>query len=103
MKKLEKDIEKPCKRFARRCGWYVRKFVSPANRSVPDDIFVKNGRVIFVEFKAPKKQPTEAQWDEIFMLELAGAEVYVVDFYDTRWADILNEPPSKRMPIVKKS
>jgi hypothetical protein len=96
---LERDIEGRCKRFARERGWYVRKFVSPSNRSVPDDIFVKNGRVLFVEFKKPGGKLTDKQRDEAVALELAGAEFYLVDFYDQRWAGILGEAPAPRMPI----
>lgn len=75
----EKDIESACKAKARRLGWLVRKYSSPHNSAVPDDLFIKGGRVIFVEFKAPGKKPTELQAEEIKKMREAGATVYVVD------------------------
>lgn len=76
---LEKDIEQPCKRRASREGWLVRKYSSPKRTAVPDDMFIKNGRVFFVEFKAPGKVPTELQEEEIKKMREAGATVYVCD------------------------
>lgn len=73
---LESDIENPCKRWAKARGWFVRKYKSPGNRSAPDDIFVKDGRVIFVEFKAPGKSSTELQTKEQNEMESHGCEVY---------------------------
>lgn len=59
---LEKDIQKACVDWARECGWWARKFVSPANRSVPDYLFSKmiDGKqyAVAVEFKAPGKLRT---------------------------------------------
>ena len=76
---LEKDIESWAKRKAREAGWYVRKFTSPGNRSVPDDLFLKNGRVFWVEFKATGKEPTELQEDEHKAIRDHGGTVYVCD------------------------
>lgn len=72
-------IENTCKRWARDRGFYVRKFASPGNRSVPDDIFAKDGTVVFVEFKAPGKTPTELQEEEHKALRDAGLDVMVFD------------------------
>lgn len=86
----EKDIESWAKRKAREAGWYVRKFTSPGNRSVPDDIFIKNGHVFFVEFKAAGKGPTDLQYQEHLALKAAGVTVYVCDSRDlfmVIWAD----------------
>lgn len=76
---LESDVEDPCKRWARGRGWLVRKFKSPSNRSGMDDIFVKHGRHVWVEFKRPRKKPTEKQADEHKAFRDAGAEVHVID------------------------
>lgn len=75
----EKDVEGPSKAKARRAGWLVRKYSSPSNSAVPDDIFIRGGRVFFVEFKAPGKKPTELQEEEIKKMREHGATVYVVD------------------------
>lgn len=49
----ERDIERRVCALARAKGWSVFKWVSPSRRGVPDRIFVRDGRVVFVEFKAP--------------------------------------------------
>lgn len=76
---LEKQIESWCKKYARERGWYVRKFTSPANRSVPDDIFLKNGFAFWVEFKATGKKATDAQRYEHEQLIQHGAYTHVCD------------------------
>lgn len=68
----EKAVESESKDWARRNGWWVRKFSSPANRAVPDDIFMKDGTVWFIEMKKPGEKPTPAQWDEIEKIRAAG-------------------------------
>lgn len=77
---LEKDIQAPSVRKARRAGWWARKFSSqPGNTSVPDYIFARNGRVFFVEFKAPGKDATDRQKEEHKLMRAAGLTVYVCD------------------------
>lgn len=39
----------------------VFKFTSPSNIGVPDRIFIKNGVVIFIEFKQKNKKPSKIQ------------------------------------------
>lgn len=76
---LERDIEGWSKRKAKAAGWWVRKFKSPGNRSVPDDVFAKNGRTFYVEFKATGEVPTELQADEHRQMRAAGLTVYWTD------------------------
>lgn len=78
----EAKIEKRCKSKARRDDWWVRKFSSPANNAVPDDIFLKEGRLVFIEFKKPGNTPTELQWIEINLINEAGGEAYWCDSYE---------------------
>ncbi|MGH8235419.1 MAG: VRR-NUC domain-containing protein [Steroidobacteraceae bacterium] len=78
-KLLEKDIENPCKTWARARGSYCRKFVSTANRSVPDDLMITRGWVWFAEFKKPGGKLTENQQEEHDAIRAAGGEVYVFD------------------------
>ena len=80
---LEKDIEEKVCRYARVHNFYVRKFSSPNYRSVPDRMLISpKGHVVFIEFKAPKKQPTQAQAREIERLRDYGQRVYVVDDWE---------------------
>ncbi len=75
----EKKIESKGKKWARDHGWHVRKWSAPGNSGVPDDIFVKGGRVVFIEFKRVGKVPTGLQCDEAEQLQKAGAEVWWTD------------------------
>ena len=68
----EKKVEQKAKRWARDHGWYARKFTSPSQRSVPDDLFLKDGKVIFIEFKREGETPTPAQWVEIDTIRKNG-------------------------------
>lgn len=76
---LEVDIQSRCVAYARSLGAYARKFSSPANRSVPDYIFIIRGQTWFVEFKRQGGEPTAAQWKEHEAIRLAGGEVWVID------------------------
>lgn len=81
-RRLEKSIEKACKHWAQARGWWCAKFKSPGKRSAPDDIFVRWGFHVFVEFKAEGEEATENQ--ELYHAEMfqAGCVVYVVDSVD---------------------
>lgn len=85
-RKLEKDVEKRCKDWARDHGWWVRKFKSPGNRSVPDDIFAKKflgtSRKVAVEFKRFGKTSTDKQVEQQGLMRDAGWEVYEIDSYE---------------------
>lgn len=76
---LERDIERKACEIAKAAGWLAFKFVSPAQRGVPDRIFIKDGRVVFIEFKAPGAKPTALQWRMINRLIAQGCEVHVCD------------------------
>ena len=75
--KNEAQIEAAACRWAIDNGWLSYKFTSPARRSVPDRMFIKEGRVVYVEFKRPGGRLTEGQEREIKKLREAGAEVHV--------------------------
>ena len=76
---LEKKIEKKCADLAKKAGWLTYKFVSPSQRGVPDRIFIKDGRTVFVEFKALGKKPSQLQAQTIRKMQAQGCEVYVCD------------------------
>jgi len=76
---LEADVEGAGKYYAKSRGFYVRKFSSPAKRSVPDDLFLKMGVCFFIEFKAPGKKATPSQLREHEKIRAQGFEVYVID------------------------
>lgn len=58
----ESSLEQAVVRYCKAWGVLTYKFVSPSNRGVPDRVFIaQNGRVGFLELKAPGKKPTEMQ------------------------------------------
>ena len=76
---LEKTIERAVCKAAKAAGWLCFKFTSPGNVGVPDRLFIKDGRHIFIEFKAPGRQPRKIQIAVINKMIATGAEVYIVD------------------------
>lgn len=76
---LERDIESWSKRLADKYSWWHKKFKSPGNRSAPDQIFAKNARVFWVEFKATGVPVTEKQHLYHEEMRAAGLTVYVCD------------------------
>lgn len=80
----ESSIEKAVCEYAKDCGWLVYKFVSPNNRGVPDRMFIKDGRMFFIEFKATGKRSKVTQLQTFKMTELMVHEFkcYVIDDID---------------------
>ena len=75
----ESVIEQRVCSYARDRGWLTYKWVSPANRGVPDRILFRDGRVLLIEFKAPGKRPTKLQSYIHQRLEKEGFKVHVID------------------------
>lgn len=75
----EASIEKTVNRMARERGWLERKFTSPGRRSAPDRYWLRNGVLVFVEYKSPGKKPTRAQMHEHATIRAHGGRVFVVD------------------------
>lgn len=78
-KPLEKDIEGDAVAFAEKHGWWVCKFVSPGKNGVPDRLFIRDGRHVFIEFKREGEKPRKQQLKRHREMREYGAEVYVVD------------------------
>ena len=80
---LEASIEARVVQMAERDGWYVRKLKWIGRRSAPDRMFVRDGRVVFIEFKRPGGRRSAGQIAEVSTLRKHGAEAYFVDSVDT--------------------
>lgn len=77
---LERNVEQALVRKVKSLGGMCEKFTSPGRRSVPDRIItMPNGRIIFVELKAPKKKPTENQLRDHAKRRALGCDVRVID------------------------
>lgn len=75
----ESYIERKVCEYAKSLGWMVFKFNSPGKSGVPDRIFMKKGKIVFIEFKAAGKRPTKLQLHIHREMENAGFHVHVVD------------------------
>lgn len=76
---LESKVEKDIVKMAKGLGYWVCKFTSPALAGVPDRMFIRNGRVVFIEIKRPGNAPTKLQEIRMRDMEAHGAEVHWVD------------------------
>jgi hypothetical protein len=78
----EAEIEKPAVALASTAGWFVRKVEWPGRRGAPDRVFIKDGRVVWIEFKSPTGKLSLLQEKEIKRMREAGAEVHVCSDLD---------------------
>lgn len=75
----EKTVENTLKQAVMRAGGLCWKLVSPGMDGVPDRICLKNGRIVFVEVKAPGKKPRPIQHRRINQLRDHGFTCLIVD------------------------
>ena len=79
----ESSLEGRAGVYAKKIGYWHRKFKSPGRRSAPDRIFASAfGFVLFVEFKAYGEKATPLQKDEHDEMRANGLIVYVCDNFD---------------------
>ena len=85
----ESTLEAKIVKFCRENGILTYKFSSPSHRGVPDRIMMKNGKVLFMELKAPGKKPTTLQLHEMGKIRQSGnAAVWTDDFSAVTKEDI---------------
>ena len=76
----EKVIERKLVQSVTHMGGLALKFTSPGMAGVPDRLLLfPNGKIVFVEMKAPGKQPTKLQRFRHAQLRDLGFRVYVID------------------------
>ena len=75
----ESHIEKAVCDHARANGCMVMKLAGPNQKGQPDRMFLKNGRVLFLEFKAPGKLPTALQESWMTRLRAKGFHAWACD------------------------
>ncbi|EDR2105050.1 VRR-NUC domain-containing protein [Salmonella enterica subsp. enterica] len=75
----ENIIEKHLVAEVKKVGGVAYKFISPGRRSVPDRlVLLPGGRLVFVECKAPGKEPRADQLREHERLRALGFSVVVL-------------------------
>ncbi|MCR4638254.1 VRR-NUC domain-containing protein [Ruminococcus sp.] len=76
----EKFIEHKLREIVRERGGIALKFVSPGFSGVPDRlVLMPNGKIAFVEVKAPGEKPRALQVSRHKLLRRLGFKVYVLD------------------------
>lgn len=79
----EKYIEKQLKIKVKNMGGIAAKFVSPGLDGVPDRlVLLPNGKIAFIELKAPGKKARPLQVRRMKQLKQLGFACYVVDHVD---------------------
>lgn len=79
MSELEKAVESKIVAYARARGWWCAKFTSPGLAGVPDRVFIRNGRVVFIEVKRAGERPRQQQVKRMQDMRDHGAEVHWTD------------------------
>lgn len=79
----EKQIEQRFTEEIRNAGGMALKFVSPGMNGMPDRlVLMPEGRMAFVEMKAPGQKPRKLQLRRHRQLQVLGFPVYVLDSLD---------------------
>lgn len=68
----ESAVEKTICDHAETKGWIALKLRGAGDRGKPDRMFLRNGQAVFMEVKAPGKQPTALQERWLRQLNDAG-------------------------------
>ncbi|MDK4252763.1 VRR-NUC domain-containing protein [Corynebacterium propinquum] len=77
---LEKTIEQALVRATKKAGGIAPKLTSPANAGMPDRIIIlPNGKICFVELKAPGQKPRPLQIRQMQRLANLGCMVRTLD------------------------
>ena len=78
----EQFIESQLKKAVEASGGLCWKLVCPGTSGVPDRICLMNSQAVFVELKAPGKQPRPIQQRRMNQLRQQGFTALVVDSVD---------------------
>ncbi len=76
----EAHIEKQVCQYAQDRGWLALKLTSPGTVGVPDRMLIGfKGKVLFIEFKAPGKEPRPSQVRMVNKFKIRDVTVHVID------------------------
>lgn len=82
----ESKVESDIRKYALKRGWWQCKFTSPSLRGVPDRLFIRGGRHVFIEVKAPGEKATRQQQKRHEDMRKHGAEVFIIDNAEDAYA-----------------
>jgi len=75
----ESTIERAVCAYAKDRGCLVMKLAGPNQKGQPDRMFIRNGKVLFMEFKQRGKKPTALQERFLHELQLQNVRAELVD------------------------
>jgi len=75
----ESVVERDIVAYAKSKGVECFKFTSPGQRGAPDRVFIKAGRVLFLEIKQKGKKPTPLQDHQMLRIQNAGVAAQWTD------------------------
>lgn len=75
----ESQVEKSICAFAKAIGWKTLKLNGHGDRGKPDRMFLKNGKVVFIEVKRKGKQARKQQAYRLQKLRENGFKAQYVD------------------------
>ena len=78
----ESRIERAATDYAETRGWWEIKIKMASKNGVPDRLFLRDGRYVWIEFKRPGEVPRPQQVKRIADMRAHGAEVFVCDNLD---------------------
>lgn len=88
---LEREVEQALVRQVQKAGGIAPKLTSPANAGMPDRLIIlPQGKVGFIEVKAPGKKPRPLQQRQIQRLTNLGCTVRILD-NPQKIPEIINE------------
>ena len=94
----EKEIEQALVKAVKARGGMCPKFTSPGMDGMPDRlVLLPQGRIGFVEVKAPEKKPRPLQVHRHEKLRNLGFQVFVLDRFE-QIGEILDEVGKEVMP-----
>ena len=79
MPKLEAGVQNAVTKWAKANGWLPIRFTPSVERGWPDVLFIRNGLHVWIEFKAPGKEPEDLQQFRHRALRDYGAAVHTID------------------------
>lgn len=74
----ERHIQGDCEEWARERGIFVRRVIWNGRRDAPDNLFIRDGRHLWVEFKTRTGELSAGQRMEHRRMAEAGTEVHVI-------------------------
>ena len=82
---LESTIERKLTRWCKRVGVLTYKFNSQSMRGVPDRIYMKDGKILFLELKRVGRKPTMLQHHHILQILNHGINAdWAAGYYEAK-------------------